>query len=435
MALWLACLLLLGCGEFSVANPNEPNAEDLLDEPTRSRIASAVVGLALFSGEDAPLFLLQTGILGREALFLTNSDPRVVSEFLSGPLDASGFGADLWFPEYRNLLSAATLLEALDRTSGLTQPEKEAARGFVRTLEALNLLLVINAHDENGAVIETGLPLDQLALIETKEAVFARIVQLLDEGRDHLRAGGDEFPFELPSGFAGFDTPLTFLLFNRALAARVAVYRMRFSEALEALSESFLAGCGAFGEGVYFSYDATTGDLENGLATDPATSEIRAHPSLESLAERQPNGELDRRFLQKVFRTDPLTVQDHTSDLTFTIYQSRSSPIPIIRNEELILLRAEANIGLGDIPAAAEDINCVRVNVGGLAPRDDLSAANALDELLRQKLFSLLFEGGHHWIDLRRYGKLDELPLDLPTDIIQDRYPIPRSEELARGGG
>ncbi|HSM17091.1 MAG TPA: hypothetical protein VK845_08885, partial [Gemmatimonadales bacterium] len=55
-----------------------------------------------------------------------------------------------------------------------------------------------------------------------------------------------------------------------------------------------------------------------------------------------------------------------------------------------------------------------------------------LDELLYNKRYSLLFEGGHRWIDLRRYGKLGELPRDLPTHTVFDRYPFPIAECDAR---
>ena len=109
-----------------------------------------------------------------------------------------------------------------------------------------------------------------------------------------------------------------------------------------------------------------------------------------------------------------------------------TAPVPLIRNEELILLRAEANIGAGNIPAAADDINLIRVNSGGLEPRTDLTAANILDELLKQKRYSLLFEGGHRWIDMRRYGKLGELPIDLPSHKVHDKFPIPLPETDAR---
>jgi hypothetical protein len=51
---------------------------------------------------------------------------------------------------------------------------------------------------------------------------------------------------------------------------------------------------------------------------------------------------------------------------------------------------------------------------------------------LYNKRYSLLFEGGHRWIDLRRYGRLNTLPKDLPTHHIFSRMPFPRNDCLAR---
>ncbi len=119
-------------------------------------------------------------------------------------------------------------------------------------------------------------------------------------------------------------------------------------------------------------------------------------------------------------------------DIGYTQYSSTTAPIPIIKNEELILLRAEANIGLGNLGAAETDINFVRTNSGGLAPVT-LTAGNALERLLYEKQFSLLWEGGHRWIDLRRYNMLDILPLDQATFQVNARYPIPQDEVSARG--
>src|SRR5207237_10758212 len=92
----------------------------------------------------------------------------------------------------------------------------------------------------NGAAIDVGIELPPPpAAIAPKAAVFALIVQLLDEAQTHLQAASAAFPFPLPAGFAGFDTPGTFLRFNRALRARVAVYTDDFAGALTALGRSF----------------------------------------------------------------------------------------------------------------------------------------------------------------------------------------------------
>jgi hypothetical protein len=65
-----------------------------------------------------------------------------------------------------------------------------------------------------------------------------------------LAAGGGAFPFALPSGFTGFETPATFVLFNRALRARVAVYTGDYAGALTALAGSFLNTGGPLDQGV-----------------------------------------------------------------------------------------------------------------------------------------------------------------------------------------
>jgi hypothetical protein len=48
------------------------------------------------------------------------------------------------------------------------------------------------------------------------------------------------------------------------------------------------------------------------------------------------------------------------------------------------------------------------------------------DELLYNERYSLLFEGGHRWTDLRRYGRLETLPLDLPQHRRFDKFPFPQ---------
>ena len=123
--------------------------------------------------------------------------------------------------------------------------------------------------------------------------------------------------------------------------------------------------------------------------------------------------------------------------MLFTIYNSTSAPITIIRNEELILLRAEANIGAATPDAALPDINLIRQTAGGLdaitlAAWQAMTATQRLDELLYNKRYSLMFEGGHRWIDMRRYGKLGELPIDLPAHVVVLRFPIPLDECRAR---
>src|SRR2546425_5542503 len=117
----------------------------------------------------------------------------------------------------------------------------------------------------------------------------------------------------------------------------------------------------------------------------------------------------DRRFLAKVQFVSLRPYGSHGDSLGFIRYAGPTACVPIIRNEELILLRAEANRGIGgatNLLDAAKDINFIRVNSGNLAPVANLGVQtpdSILRALLKQKRYSLVFEGGHSWIDHRHY--------------------------------
>src|SRR6185295_12085323 len=174
---------------------------------------------------------------------------------------------------------------------------------------------------------------------------------------------------------------------------------------------------------------------------------ILAHPKLALEAEAG-----DLRVAQKLEQLtdengDPTTTTSRnlTTGYKFKLYPAPSSPIPIIRNEELILLRAEARFHTGDVTGAYDDLNLVRAVSGGplltpLVPSTD--PATFTTNLLHERRYSLMFEGGHRWIDLRRTGRAnDPSLLDIPSPPpagqnahhFSQFFPLPLAECLARG--
>jgi hypothetical protein len=431
-------VLLLAC-DLQVDNLDDVDVQDLRAHPTRAKIAAAATGLLAGARREIATrngLVSTLGILGRESYNFDVSDARQVVELLEAPqLDPGdvAFGGAFWTDGYRNVRATLSLLQAIDAASAtvLSDAEKAATRGFTQTLAALAYLQIIDTRDDNGAVIQTSADPRHLDPLVDKATVFAHIDRLLDDGAANLSLGGARFPFPLGSGFAGFDTPATFAQANRALAARARLYHGDHAGALLALTASFLSvdpAAPRLGLGVYHAFGTGSGDQVDGL-TDP---NLLAHPSIESQAEARPTGDPDLRVARKLRPVMPRTLRMLTSDRAFALYPDARAPVPIIRNEELILIRAEANIGLGQIDAAAADLNFIRTIAGGLGPRVDLTAGNITDELLRQRRYSLLFEGGHRWIDLRRHGRLADLPLDRPEHHIHAAFPIPLEETDAR---
>ncbi len=441
MAALSGLMLLAACNDtFLVPDLNNPGLESLERDPTRSAVIDAVQGLMIGSRTGVSRqtgFVNHLGTLGRESLTFDNSDPRYFDEMLAGLLNAGNgaFGGSGWAPRYANIRNANIVLNALDKVTALSSAEIEGIRGFAKTLQALDLLMVLDMRDANGIVVDVNRPLDaELAPFVSREDGMAAIVALLDEARGHLSSAGGSFVFKLSPGFDGFDTPASFLKFNRALAARVEVYRENYNAALTALGSSFVMLGGDLDTGVYYSFGTGSGDATNGLfqGADP---QIVAHPTVRTDALHKADGSLDDRVARKTAllatpKTDPRGV---TSNVRFTHYPSLSSPVPIIRNEELLLLEAEALWFTGDHAGAMEYLNDVRTRSGGLAPLGmPANDTEFVDRLLSERRWSLLFEGGHRWIDMRRFGRLDQLPKDRPTDLIPSAFPIPRNECIAR---
>jgi hypothetical protein len=175
--------------------------------------------------------------------------------------------------------------------------------------------------------------------------------------------------------------------------------------------------------------------------SNQASTNVVAHYQSNLGVQNQAGGAPDARYTQKILTlATPKSAANATIgvstnyDFTNNVYATNTSPIPIIRNEELVLLRAEARYYRADAVGAADDLNTIRTRAGSLAailPTDIATEATFLDELLYNRRWSLLFEG-HRWVDMRRFGRVDTLPRDLPTHIIISQLPVPQGECLSR---
>lgn len=440
----LALLCIVSCSAGDIPSFTAPSVELLDGSPTPSSINTAVQGLAQGSRASATGYAEIPDIFARNAYDLDPSNLSTLSAQMVGPLDGGGFGTGLgWSTPYRNIRLAFTILHALDAVgAAMTDQQKEGIRGYVKTTMAYDFHGIVRTHDQTGAPIAVDIPrADPPAPIATKAEVYAYIVQLLDEAKAHLATAGPTFSFKLTSGFAGFNTPTTFTLFNRALRARVDIDMGNYASALTSIAASFVNSTTptltTLNTGVYHTFSAATGDLTNSLF-DPTGLHHLAHPSLETDAQLSATGTIDARYTRKVATSTARTQLGITSARRFLVVSANNSSIPYIRNEELILLRAEANIGINTAAsraAALTDINLVRTVSGGLpaiaadpGKGGTVSGDRLLDELLYNKRYSLVYEYGQRWVDLRRYGLLGTLPKALPTHKVFDHLPIPVTE-------
>jgi starch-binding outer membrane protein, SusD/RagB family len=445
---------LVGCqNELTLPNYNSPTVSGLSGDPSGLQLAAT--GILVSERNNYNGYIIDVSLFGREGYYYFQTDARYVTDYLVGAgtgtnrsLSPTGFASssNRWFNYFRNERNTVNLVNASEASS-MTDQQKAAVRGFANTFRALDMYYTISLRDSLGMPVEIRPnPNDQPPFV-SRDSAYKSISALLDAAKTDLTAAGaTAFPFSLHSGFNGFDTPATFLKFNRAVAARVLAMRGSldcgnacYTQALAAVSESFATAAGAaatvadLNAGVYNIYSTAPGDVLNGLNYTQDANEL-AHASIVTDAQKQADGTtLDARVTRKVAAlaapvASPGKDAGIPATYRFQIYATNTTPTPIIRNEELILIRAEANIKLGNVGPALIDLNNIRAVSGNLPP---LAGVPTIDNLIYERRASLLLEG-FRWIDARRFGKLSTLPLDLPTHFVAKVVPIPKAECDAR---
>ncbi|MSR07056.1 MAG: RagB/SusD family nutrient uptake outer membrane protein [Gemmatimonadetes bacterium] len=425
-----------GCGDFEIPNADNPNLNALEDNPSPSVLISATQGLLQGIRTGTTTNLSTFAHYGREGYYIDVAQTTLSAfDVVLTPGTGGGGG---WNNTYQYVRLGNTILTGLDKVgSAMTDQQKEGIRGFVKTAGAYLLHGQLRAMDAFGVVIATdNISSTQLPAVASKTAAFAFINQRLDEGRVHLLAAGAAFAFSLGTGFAGFSTPATFIQVNRALRSRVAIEANDYAGAVAALGASFVNPASAMDLGPKNIYSTATGDAVNGFF-DPNGFSYVADSMLPVEAQLRLGATKDLRVTSKMTRIlgpgGVFQTRKHTgveSGFRWTLYSTSSSPIPIIKNEELLLIRAEARWRTGDQPGALADINAVRTVSGGLPALGAIASDAAFDnELLYNRRYSLLLEYGHRWVDLRRFNRLTDLKGPRGAgDLVFDKVPLPQSE-------
>jgi hypothetical protein len=424
-----AMLYFSSCKVDRIEDPNNPGLNPISANPTLGEIQNLVTGTEAGMRNSMAFYWDDAGVIGREFYRFSTSDPRFTSDLLgkgTATLDNNTFYITNPFSaRYRVVKNTNILLAGITNTSAsITAAQKAVGKAYAKTIQAHELLMVLNLENNNGIRADVANP-DALGPFLSKDLSMTAIQDLLNNAYTDLNAN--------PTTVFPFTTTLTgntageFAKFNRALAARVAVYKNDWNGALTALGNSFFNLTGDLKAGVYYKFSTTGGDLLNPMYFPQNSSgETRvAQPAFISQAEAG-----DTRLSKTPLRTSSTTQDGLTGNYDFFVYTSNISSIPIIRNEELLLIYAEANVQLGaaaNLTNAVTAINKVR-NAAGLPNYSGAVTQPALvTEMLKQRRYSLYGEG-HRWIDMRRYNLLNTLPIDRAGDEVWIEFPRPANE-------
>jgi hypothetical protein len=421
----------VGCSssKLDITNPNTPSIEASEANPRAASIRLIGGVFSNFRGA-IPGGVNAMGSYGRETYNMTLQDGRNITGPFRDWVQNSAFTAGThWggpYGNYRNAYAAIKVIEGAP-DGPITPEEKRGGLGVLKTFIALEILRVIEARGTIGAVVDMTDDINEVLPLVSEDSTYKWITAKLDEAKADLDAAGATFYFPMHSGFnvgTATNTPAGFGQFNRAIKARVEAKRGSlgcgatcYTAALTALTGSFLADvtAGNRDNGVYVIFSTAVGDALNGSSFATNTN-LYVHPSIDQL----PGVAADDRYKRKILKGANSCSTAYTNRTVVGVtavnrpctYPTNITQMPILRNEELALIRAEARWFTGNQAGAIADLAAVRAASGG-ATAAVLFAAPASDvqfisELLLQRTLSL-FQEGHRFVDYRRFGRLAEL--------------------------
>lgn len=434
---WLLALLagmlavMPACKLDDIENPNAPTIESLEDGgASLNDLRLLTAGLESVLRVDMELHYWTVNIVGRELWDLRQVDPRYTGELLGkggSPLDNNGFlTTRSYATHYRAARNAWILIHAADNNqASLTAGQANGFKGYARTLLAYSLLLELNRQYQNGIRTNVEDP-DALGPFRSYNEALRDIAAYLTQAYSELNGSDTEFLFTNTLGNLA-----RFKQFNRAIAARVAMYENSRGEMRTFLAGTWLDVNGDMDEGVYHSFGLGGNNVPNPMYTVPGETQYVAHPQTVAQADtiQVIDGTdtiitTDLRLTSRTTQLDaPFDSDGLSGTVQVTLVASNTSPFPIIRNEELILMWAEANIGF-DNEETVSAINMVRAAAGMRPYNGPTDDAALTTQLLHERRYSLYGEG-HRWIDMRRFDRLGELPIDRAGDVVHVQFPRP----------
>lgn len=422
--LFFFCSLLLlfvgSCELDPVNDPNNPSTGGLTSDASKAELQVLVAGLESrhrnYYGNATQSF----GSFGREVWAFFGSDPRFIDEWLA-------IGITETYPDFFNtagtyvspylaVKQANVLIAAANNSTSLTAQEASGYTGLANTVKGFQLLWPLLQQFDNGIRVDVEEPLNPGPILSYDEALRA-IRQIIDEGNGQLASA--DIAFDLTIGFNGINLQE----FNRAVAAKAAMYAGDWAGMITALDASYMdlnasdeAGLNAGPSHPY----GNAPDVSNPLfyPFDASTNTILiVHPSM--IEDALPN---DGRLAKFAQRMDNVVTTETVNSLVLTgEYQDArwdgpTASISYLRNEELMLMYAEAKAQINngnDLQDAVDIVNTIR-NIWGVGDYAGAMTQGAvIDEILFQRRYSLWGEAGQRWLDMRRYNRLDDANIDL----------------------
>ncbi|MFN2635937.1 MAG: RagB/SusD family nutrient uptake outer membrane protein [Gemmatimonadaceae bacterium] len=371
--------------KLDVTNPNAATETGVLT--TAAGLRAVAIGMQGRLGNAMEESIYVPGLVSNE-LGNTNATQSTTREFQQFPTPSANSAIeetnvdllDIWSKNYQVVKSANDIIDNIDNV-GFQPGTKAGMLALAKLDKAMAFGNLIEAFEK--------IPIDNVVspTFMDRPAVLTEILSLLASAKTDATG-----------------TPLTTEFTNTILAPGFDLLNT-----IRAMQARYSLAAGAYNNAITFANEvpATANSQINFATADPNPFGDLYHRSkfFGAMTSFRTNAEAGDNRVNKYTTATPLNAFGGASLVETNIFLTDVDPIPVFSQDELTLIRAEANARLNNLPEAINQINIVRQRAG-LLPKtavDLPDQASVLAEIFRQRTYSL-FSMGLHWADERRFG-------------------------------
>lgn len=414
----------LGVGLFAIAaslacntsldltNPNAPTEQAALS--SLDGVVGTELGMQDQFASSMNVYVRAPALVTDEWGTASKALAADISLFTGQGIDPSyGVVSDPYYVTYRIARTADAIIGAVPNLTGINAAFSTGLIANAKLFKAMALGMAAQQYAELpiDASFSGGTPVP-------RAQVFAEVISLLESARSDLApyTTADLSVFTSRAVSTGFDVRNTI----DAMLARYYLFTGQYQQALDAAKRVDLTKVSLL---TYPDPDLNPIYNYSVLAGYVAP--------LKSWAQSAEPGDKRVPFWVDTLATPPAGNPPTLKLAQFALYGTRNAPFPVYLPGEILLIKAEAEAQLNDLPSAIADINAVRTKSGTAnTPGAQLPSLTALQLDTKDKVLAQiaherryeLFSQGLRWEDLRRLGAL------IGVEPKVDFLPMPQSE-------
>ncbi|MFV8374737.1 RagB/SusD family nutrient uptake outer membrane protein [Flavobacterium sp. GSP11] len=340
----------------------------------------------------------------------------------------------LWNNSYSQIYGANAVIEGVQKSTALSQPDRDQFRGEALFVRALMHFYLQNLYGAIPYITTTDYKINSRVARLSAMELYPKLIADLEEAATLLPEAYISAERVRPNRFAA-----------KALLARVYLYNSKWAEAANeasaVLNQTELYKPVANLAATFKKQSTTTiWQFMPGVAgqnTDEATTFIfiAGPPPLVALTPSL-MAAFEPGDLRKSSWTKAVTNSKGTwyhADKYKTKGNSGTSVeySIVLRLAEQYLIRAEARARQGDLIGAKEDLNVIRTTAG-LGNTTAVTATAIIDAVLRERRVELFTEYGHRFFDLKRSGTVNAVLSAVKPgwEATDSLLPLPEAELL-----